>query len=154
VAVAVLGVGGVAAHAALTSSGSDASGDSAQMPVVLPDGASTGPGAVPSVSPAGTPSAMPSAVPSPTATPAVTPASPHRQVALRLVVVRGISWVEVRRPGGRVLVSGIVRHGRHLAFAHGPLDVVIGNAGAVRLTRNGHTHRAGAPGQVLRFTVR
>jgi len=64
-----------------------------------------------------------------------------------------VSWIEVRRPTGRVLVSGIVRHGRHLTYAHGPLDVVIGNAGAVRLTRNGHTNPAGKPGEVLRFQV-
>jgi hypothetical protein len=75
-------------------------------------------------------------------------------VALRLVITGSVSWVDVRRPSGRVLVSGIVRHGRRLTYSHGPLTVVIGNAGAVQVTRHGTTHKAGTPGEVVRLTVR
>ena len=70
-----------------------------------------------------------------------------------MVITGSVSWIEVKRPSGRVLVSGMVRHGHHLTYAHGPLDVVIGNAGAVQLTRHGHTARAGKPGEVVRFSV-
>jgi hypothetical protein len=52
-----------------------------------------------------------------------------------------------------VLVSGMVRHGHRLSYAHGPLRVVIGNAGAVQVTRHGKSHRAGHPGQVVNLTV-
>jgi hypothetical protein len=52
-----------------------------------------------------------------------------------------------------VLVSGIVRHGRHLTYRHGPLSVVIGNAAAVTVTRAGHTSRAGRPGEVVTLRV-
>jgi len=146
VVIALLGAGGVGAHAALSNSDSG----SRSMPTTYPENVSPRASAVPTVSPAPSPSASPS----PTATTSAPAASHHRVLALRLDVVRGISWIEVRRPGGRVLVSGIVRHGRHLSYAHGPLDVTIGNAGAVRVTRHGSTHRAGKPGEVVHLTVR
>ena len=142
--VALLGAGGVGAHAALSNSDSG----SRSMPTTYPDNVSPSSDAVPGVSPTPTPSVSPS----PSAAPAPA-AAHHRAPALRLDVVHGISWIEVRRPGGRVLVSGIVRHGRHLSYAHGPLDVTIGNAGAVQVTRHGHTSRAGKPGQVVKLRV-
>lgn len=70
-----------------------------------------------------------------------------------MVITGSVSWIEVKRPSGRVLVSGLVRHGHHLTYRRGPLDVVIGNAGAVRLTRHGQTSRAGKRGEVVRFSV-
>jgi hypothetical protein len=144
--IALLGAGGVGAHAALSNSGSDA-----QMPAVLPGDATPSAGAVPTVSPTPPPSVSPSVSPSPSAT--STPA-PHRpSYALRLEITGSVSWIEVRRPGGRVLVSGLVRHGRHLTYHHGPLSVVIGNAGAVQVTRHGATHRAGKAGEVVKLSV-
>ena len=70
-----------------------------------------------------------------------------------MVITGSVSWIEVKRPSGRVLVSGMVRHGRHLTYRRGPLDVVIGNAGAVTVTRGTHTRRAGNPGEVVRFRL-
>lgn len=70
-----------------------------------------------------------------------------------MAITGSVSWIEVKRPSGRVLVSGLVRHGRRLAYRHGPLSVVIGNAGAVTLTRHGHTSRAGRPGEVVTLRV-
>jgi hypothetical protein len=141
VAVALLGAGGVGAHAALSGSSSDAT-----MPLVLPASASPSAGAVPTVSPTSTSSPTPGATAS--------PQPPHRpSYALKMVITGSVSWIEVKRPSGHVLVSGMVRHGRHLTYRHGPLHVVIGNAGAVQLSRHGRTARAGKLGQVLRFSV-
>ena len=139
VAVALLGAGGVGAHAAFTSSGSSAP---TGMPRSYQDTGSPAPSSSP------VPTTVPSASPS-----AAVPA-PHRPAAaLRLSITGSVSWIEVRRPNGHVLASGMVRHGRHLTYRHGPLLVVIGNAGAVQITRHGATHRAGRPGEVVQLTV-
>lgn len=147
VAVALLGAGGVGAHAALTHNDSTGPG----VPV-----ADRGPGPMQSTATVPTPTPT-SAAPSPTQTataPAEVQTRPRAPAALAMSITRGVSWIEVARPSGRVLVSGLVRDGRHLRFRHGPLRVVIGNAGAVRLVRHGHVHApAGRSGQVLRFTV-
>jgi hypothetical protein len=75
--------------------------------------------------------------------------------ALVVRTMRSVSWVQVRRPSGRVLFSGTLTRGHVLRYAHGPLEVTIGNAGAVRLVRHGKvTARAGRPGEVLRLRVR
>lgn len=71
-----------------------------------------------------------------------------------MLITGSVSWIEVKRPSGQVLVSGLVRHGHHLTYGHGPLDVVIGNAGAVQLSRQGHhPHRAGKLGEVVTLHV-
>ena len=140
-AVALLGAGGVGTHAALSNSGSSAP---TGMPKSYPDTGSLAPSAspVPTTSPRPTPSAT-------------APTHHAAAAALRLTITGSVSWIEVRRASGRVLVSGMVRHGHHLTYAHGPLDVVIGNAGAVQLSRDGHSpHRAGKLGEVVRFSVR
>jgi hypothetical protein len=65
-----------------------------------------------------------------------------------------VSWVQVTR-GARVLFQGMLRHGHRLSYRHGPLQVTLGDAGAVRLQRgNAVSNPAGRPGQVLRFSVR
>jgi hypothetical protein len=115
------------------------------MPVVLPASATPSAGAVPAVSPTPTPS------PSPSATSTPRPRQPS--YALRLAITGSVSWVEVRRPGGKVLVSALVRHGRLLTYRHGPLSVVIGNAAAVRVTQGGTTRKAGRPGEVVTLRV-
>jgi len=72
---------------------------------------------------------------------------------LKLAITGSVSVIEVRRPGGKVLVSGLVRHGHKLTYRHGPLSVVIGNAAAVRITRAGASHRAGKAGEVVKLNV-
>jgi hypothetical protein len=43
---------------------------------------------------------------------------------------------------------------QHVSFRHHGLDVVLGNAGAVRVSVNGaHARRVGSEGQVRRFHV-
>ncbi len=141
--MALLGAGGVGAHAAL----SDSDSGSRSMPITYPGNVSPSADAVPGVSPTPTPT------PSPTPSSAPTPVAHHRQLALRLAVTGSVSWIEVRRPGGKVFVSGLVRHGRHLSYRHGPLSVVIGNAGAVTVSRGGPARKAGRPGEVVKLTV-
>jgi hypothetical protein len=141
VAVALLGAGGVGAHAALSGSSSDST-----MPPILPAVGSLSPGAVPGVS--STPTLTPTA-----STPSPARAPHHASYALKMVIIGSVSWIEVKRPSGRVLVSGLVRHGHHLTYRHGPLDVVIGNAGAVTVTRGTHTRQAGKPGEVVNLRV-
>jgi hypothetical protein len=113
------------------------------MPLSYPDTTTPTPtpSPVPSLSPAATPSSVP------------TPVAHRRQVALKLSVTGSVSWIEVRRPSGHVLVSGMVRHGHHLTYRHGPLSVVIGNAAAVTVTRDGATRKAGHPGEVVTLRV-
>jgi hypothetical protein len=73
---------------------------------------------------------------------------------LELRVVGSASYFQVRS-GDRVLVQRIYQHGQHLDLARPGLSVVIGNAGAVRLSVRGHAGRiAGRPGQVRDLTVR
>ena len=141
VVVALLGAGGVGAHAALTDSGaSDPSAPPAAARAPSPAPASTSPSAAP--------------VPAATSAPPAPPAVHHaRQVALQLAITGSVSWIDVRRPSGHVLASGMFRHGRRLSYAHGPLRVVIGNAAAVTLTRAGVTRKAGHPGEVVKLTV-
>ncbi|HEU4910717.1 MAG TPA: DUF4115 domain-containing protein [Actinomycetes bacterium] len=71
-------------------------------------------------------------------------------VAFRLV---GTSWVEVRGPNGEVLTTGICRKGDNAEFRQSRVQVVVGNAAAVRLTANGMPVKLGGPGQVRVLTV-
>ncbi len=64
------------------------------------------------------------------------------------------SYVEVRLPDHTLLVGNTFGHGKHFTFTQPTLDVVIGDAGAVRLDLNGVAKSpAGKPGQVLRLRV-
>lgn len=70
-------------------------------------------------------------------------------------VMRGVSWVQVIGPQGRVLYAGILRHGHTLTYPQRPLTVTIGDAGVVRLVVNHHARApAGRRGAVLRLVVR
>jgi hypothetical protein len=63
-------------------------------------------------------------------------------------------YVEVTRRDGRVLVERVIHGHERLAYRQHNLDVVLGNAGAVRVAINGHRpHRAGRSGQVVRLHV-
>jgi hypothetical protein len=143
--VAVLAAGGVSAYSALNGSGSapnhPAIGSSPTPTTTTP----------PVASPATT---APSAAPTPTAVDKP-PRGHVEPAAVRLVVTGHVSWVEVTRPSGHVAFSGLLRHGHRLVYSTGPVHVVVGDAGAVRLDRHGHRHAPlGKPGQVVRFTVR
>jgi hypothetical protein len=75
--------------------------------------------------------------------------------ALSLTVTGRLCWVQVRAESGRVVFAGLLRHGQRLSYRRGGLSVVLGDAGAVRLSvYRRWWHPAGRPGQVLRFTVR
>lgn len=63
-------------------------------------------------------------------------------------------YLRVER-AGHLLVRTILHGHQHRTFRRHGLDVVLGNAGAVRIAREGHRAvRAGRPGQVLQFHVR
>lgn len=80
-----------------------------------------------------------------------TPAKRAPTLDLRLV---GSSYVTVRLPGGRTLISKLLHKGQHKVFDQRALEVVIGNAAAVRVTVNGKERKRGARGDVATFTVR
>jgi hypothetical protein len=64
------------------------------------------------------------------------------------------SYIQITSRSGHLLIRRILHHGQHLAYRRHGLDVVIGNAGAVRLSVGGHrAHLAGRPGQVRRLHV-
>lgn len=71
-----------------------------------------------------------------------------------VTVTGAASYVEVRLPSHAVVVGNTFGHGKRLVFPQPILDVVIGDAGAVRLELNGVVKSpAGKPGQVLRFRI-
>jgi hypothetical protein len=91
----------------------------------------------------------PSGAPQPTTTQAH-----HVPAALRIVDVHGPCYVQVTRHG-KLLTRQILRQGHQLTFKQHGLNVVLGNAGAVRLRINGHhAVRGGHTGQVRLLRVR
>jgi len=62
--------------------------------------------------------------------------------------------VQIVAPHGRVLYAGLLRHGHTLTYRQRPLQVTLGDAGAVRLVLHHHAKPAGHRGQVLRFLYR
>ena len=143
--VAVLAAGGVSAFAAF-GGGSEVH---RQPPLVVSGSTTTTlPAAVPTARPAPT-----SAGPAPA--PVGATRAHHHPDALVIRATDGVSWVQVRRVDGRVRFEGMLRPGHALRYRSGPVQVVIGNAGAVRLVRHGHVRDpAGRSGQVLRFRVK
>ena len=74
--------------------------------------------------------------------------------ALRIVDTGAPCYLRVATGHGHVLTQRIVHGHQHLTFRHHGLDIVLGNAGAVRIAVEGHRfHRAGRSGQVRRFRV-
>jgi cytoskeleton protein RodZ len=120
-----------------------------------------GGGEPPAAGPAATATATPSPSPSPTRSTAPEATEPSGPVAVapvegvrvRLKVVGGDSWVSVRDPAGRQLFQGILSDGTVRKFRDDALlRLVLGNAGAVRLTVNGEpVGPAGGPGEVVRL---
>jgi hypothetical protein len=77
----------------------------------------------------------------------------RRPAVLAVTDVGGPCYIQVTRQG-HLLVRRILHHGEHVAFRRHGLDVVLGNAGGVRVSINGHhAHRAGRAGQVRTFRV-
>jgi len=65
-----------------------------------------------------------------------------------------VSWVQVVGPHGRVLFIGMLRHGKTISFTARPLEITLGNAGAVRVVHGPAVYaHAGHNGQVKRFHV-
>jgi hypothetical protein len=91
-----------------------------------------------------------------TATPRVAAASHHLSrgaPALLITDVHGPCYVEVSHHG-KLLTRTILRQGKQLVYRRHGLDIVLGNAGAVRLRINGdHAVRPGAIGQVRNLRV-
>jgi Domain of unknown function (DUF4115) len=146
--VALLAVGGVGlGHALANDPAHGASVGVLGTHVVAPPVTAS-----PTVSPAPVPTSPPSAQPS---TPAVPPAQ-HRSAPATLTVsdTGPACYVQVTTKDGHLLVRRILHGHQHLAFRQHGLDVVLGNAGGVRIAVDGHhAHRAGESGQVLHFAV-
>jgi hypothetical protein len=96
-----------------------------------------------------------SVLPPPAVAPQPTiPRAHHIPPALQIVDVHGPCYVQVTRHG-KLLTRQIMRQGHRLTFKQHGLHVVLGNAGAVKLSINGHhAVRAGHAGQVRLLRVR
>ncbi|MGH8940505.1 MAG: DUF4115 domain-containing protein [Actinomycetes bacterium] len=102
---------------------------------------------------------------SPTSAPATTTPTPSQSATtspsgtatkhpptLSFVVLRN-SYITVRVPGGRTLVSRVFRKGQRRTFDHKRLQVVNGRPSAVRFTVNGKPRKPGTPTEPETFTV-
>lgn len=113
--------------------------------------------------------AVPTLIPTPPATPApaVTPTTAAKPKAHRVTHHRAAPaalsvtdlgpacYLQVRTTPGHLVVRTILHRGQHLTFRHHGLDVVLGNAGGVKISIDGHAaRRAGRSGQVRVFRVR
>jgi hypothetical protein len=132
-----------------------------------------GPGgtvATPAVSPFAAPAVLSNApiidpTPSISSTPAVAAspqpstvpthrARPKPTDTLSLRVTGAASYVQVTTWNNHLLLRRILHHGQRLDYRRHGLQVVLGDAGAVRLSINGHrAHRAGRPGEVVHLRV-
>ena len=65
----------------------------------------------------------------------------------------GTSWVEVRGPHGRVLMSEVMHKGERKSFNQSRISVTFGNARAVRLMTNGMPFDLSGKGTVRRVNV-
>lgn len=97
-------------------------------------------------------------LPAPSSTPTVTPTSvpaPAQLPWFSVTAIGRMAWVQILGGHRQVLYSGMLRHGRTVGFNQRPLQVTIGDAGAVRLVVRHHARTpAGKPGAVLSFSVR
>ena len=140
-AVAVIAVGGVAFGHAI------AHGQAPHAAVAAPE--------PPAVQAPVIPPPTPTPAHSPAATPA--PAARHARVrpaALTVTDVGSACYIQVTSAQGHLVVRKILQPGQHLTFRHHGLHVVLGNAGGVRISVDGHrAHLAGRRGQVRSFRV-
>jgi cytoskeleton protein RodZ len=146
-AVAVLAVGAVffghaLAHGQAPHGAAVAAPEAPTVPTVIP-------------TPPATPT--PAAKPAPAAKPKPHRVAHHRvaPAALSVTDLGPACYIQVRTTQGHLIVRTILAHGQHLTFRHHGLDVVLGNAGGVKISIDGHrAHRAGRSGQVRIFGVR
>jgi hypothetical protein len=121
-------------------------------PFAAPAVLSLAPNIDPTPSIAATPG--PNLVPTPAASHKPKPAHVRPTDTLALKVTGSASYVEVMTWNNHLLVRRILHHDQRLAYHQHGLRVVLGNAGAVRMSIHGRpAHRAGKPGEVLRFRV-
>jgi hypothetical protein len=94
-------------------------------------------------------------IPAAPATPSPSPVA-LAPVTLRLQVTDAKSWVRVTNSGGAVVFQGVLDTGQVREFTDkAQLRVILGDAGAVRLTVNGKDlGPAGARGDVVRLVFR
>lgn len=148
-AVAIVGAG-VTAEAAFTGDSTPATQPLGRSPAATAP--ATAPTPTVTVPASGSPTAP--APSSPPSSPAGQPVRSH-PAALVLRIAGGVSWVEARGPSGHLYYSGILRNGHRLVLRRAGTGVVVGNAGAVRISRHGSAfHRLGRPGEVLVLRVR
>jgi hypothetical protein len=126
-------------------------------PVVSPFAAPAGLANVPIIDPTPSISSTPAPVTQPVTKPkahTVHQARPRPTDTLVLRVTGSASYVQVVTWNDHLLVRRILHHGQHLAYHQHGLRVVLGDAGAVRMSIAGRpAHRAGSPGEVLHFRV-
>jgi hypothetical protein len=105
---------------------------------------------------ASTSSGSSSASPTPgsTSASAAASSSPTEPPPTLSFVVKRTSYITVRVPGGRTLVSRLFRPGARRSFDNKVLEVVNGRPTAVRFTVNGKPHKPGPAGRPETFTVR
>lgn len=106
---------------------------------------STSPGPASSTAPPPPVSSTPPPSPSPTRT---------QKPPTLAFTVRYASYITVRVPGGRVLVSRLFKKGDTAAFDAKVLEVTNGRPNAVRFVVNGKPHKPGPADRPETFTVR
>lgn len=81
-------------------------------------------------------------------------AAPADKVTVKLVIEDGTSWISAHDSNGRLLHEGVLEDGESQVFTDDDrLDLVLGNAGAVRLFVNGkEVDEVGDIGEVQRLT--
>jgi Domain of unknown function (DUF4115) len=108
----------------------------------------------PNVDPTPSIAATPAPTKQPTAAHTPKPAHVRPTDTLALTVTGSASYVEVMTWNNHLLVRRILHHDQRLAYHQHGLQVVLGNAGAVRMSLHGRpAHLAGKPGEVRRFRV-
>jgi hypothetical protein len=123
-------------------------------PVVSPFAAPAGLANVPIIDPTPSIASTPAAVTHPAGTPKAHKAHPRPTDTLALRVTGSASYVQVVTWNDHLLIRRILHHGQQLTYHQHGLRVVLGDAGAVRMSIAGRpAHRAGSPGEVLHFRV-
>jgi hypothetical protein len=104
-----------------------------------------------------TTSSPPATTPSPSATasasPTVSPSPTKKPPTLAFTVVGSSSYITVRIPGGKTLVSRLFKKGATASFDQKTLTVVNGRPSAVRFVVNGKPRKPGPSTQTEIFTV-
>ena len=113
------------------------------------DDVRTGSTTGPTTAPPSTPPATTTTPPSPTASPSPT----GKPATVAFTVVGSASYITVRIPGGRTLVSRLFHHGDKRSFNAKTITVVNGRPSAVRFVVNGKPRKPGPSTQTEIFTV-